>query len=113
MNRLLLAVSLLATLLCGLASPMVAAAPAQSADQLLGELGLTPAKPQFLPLDQAFVLTTRQEGNRLLIALDIADGYYLYRDKLSWQVREGKLGQVQLPSGERHNDAFFGQTVVF
>ena len=113
MNRLLLAVSLLATLLCGLASPMVAAAPAQSADQLLGELGLTPAKPQFLPLDQAFVLTTRQEGNRLLIALDIADGYYLYRDKLSWQVSEGKLGQVQLPSGERHNDAFFGQTEVF
>ena len=113
MNRLLLAVSLLATLLCGLASPMVAAGPAQSADQLLGELGLTPAKPQFLPLDQAFVLTTRQEGNRLLIALDIADGYYLYRDKLSWQVSEGKLGQVQLPSGERHNDAFFGQTEVF
>ena len=113
MNRLLLAVSLLATLLCGLASPMVAAAPAQSADQLLGELGLTPAKPHFLPLDQAFVLTTRQEGNRLLIALDIADGYYLYRDKLSWQVSEGKLGQVQLPSGERHNDAFFGQTEVF
>ena len=113
MNRLLLAVSLLATLLCGLASPMVAAAPAQSADQLLGELGLTPAKPHFLPLDQAFVLTTRQEGNRLVIALDIADGYYLYRDKLSWQVSEGKLGQVQLPSGERHNDAFFGQTEVF
>lgn len=113
MNRLLLAVSLLATLLCGLASPMVAAAPAQSADQLLGELGLTPAKPHFLPLDQAFVLTTRQEGSRLLIALDIADGYYLYRDKLSWQVSEGKLGQVQLPSGERHNDAFFGQTEVF
>ena len=113
MNRLLLAVSLLATLLCGLASPMVAAAPAQSADQLLGELGLAPAKPHFLPLDQAFVLTTRQEGDRLLIALDIADGYYLYRDKLSWQVSEGKLGQVQLPSGERHNDAFFGQTEVF
>ena len=113
MNRLLLALSLLATLLCGLASPQVAAAPSQSADQLLGELGLAPAKPHFLPLDQAFVLTTRQEGDRLLIALDIADGYYLYRDKLSWQVSEGKLGQVQLPSGERHNDAFFGQTEVF
>ena len=113
MNRLLLALSLLVALLCGLASPMVAAAPAQSADQLLGELGLAPAKPQFLPLDQAFVLTTRQEGDRLLVALDIADGYYLYRDKLSWQVSEGKLGQVQLPSGERHNDAFFGQTEVF
>ena len=113
MNRLLLALSLLATLLCGLASPMAAAAPAQSADQLLGELGLTPAKPQFLPLDQAFVLTTRQEGNRLLVALDIADGYYLYRDKLSWQVSEGKLGKVQLPSGERHDDEFFGQTEVF
>ena len=40
MNRLLLALSLLATLLAGLASPVVAAAQAQSADQLLGELGL-------------------------------------------------------------------------
>src|SRR5574344_1939363 len=77
MNRLLLALSLLATLLAGLASPVVAASQAQSADQLLGELGLSPAKPRHLPADQAFVLTSRQEGNQLRIALDIAEGHYL------------------------------------
>ena len=113
MNRLLLALSLLTSLLCGSALSVASAAPSQSADQLLGELGLAPAKPQFLPLDQAFVLTTHQEGEQLRIALDIAEGYYLYRDKLSWQVSEGQLGEVQLPSGERHQDEFFGQTEVF
>ena len=113
MNRLLLALSLLATLLAGPASPVVAAAQAQSADQLLGELGLSPAKPRHLPADQAFVLTSRQEGNQLRIALDIAEGHYLYRDKLSWQVSEGQLGEVQLPNGEPHQDEFFGQTEVF
>ncbi len=113
MNRLLLVLSLLTSLLCGTALSVASAAPSQSADQLLGELGLSPAKPRHLPPDQAFVLTSRQEGDQLRIALDIAEGHYLYRDKLSWQVSEGQLGEVQLPSGESHQDEFFGQTEVF
>jgi thioredoxin:protein disulfide reductase len=84
-----------------------------SADALLGQLGLAPAKPHFLPVAQAFVFSGHQQGKQLHIALDIADGYYLYRDKLHWQVSEGQLGAVTLPQGESHTDDFFGTTQVF
>lgn len=93
------------------AAPSSAAPP--SADTLLGDLGLTPAKPRYLPAEQAFVLQTRQEGHNLRVQLTLADGYYLYRDKLSWRLSAGQLGQVKLPPGEAHEDEFFGSTQVF
>ena len=93
-------------------SPMPQAAQT-SADALLGDLGLAPLKPRYLPAEQAFILQTRQEGNTLQVQLTLADGYYLYRDKLSWTLSNGQLGQVNLPPGERHEDEFFGSTQVF
>jgi thiol:disulfide interchange protein DsbD len=88
-------------------------APANSADDVLNQLGLAPATPQFLPADRAFILSSQQQGDQLRIALDIAPGYYLYRDKLHWQVSEGQLGAVTLPPGDLHEDEFFGRTQVF
>ena len=88
-------------------------APANSADDVLNQLGLAPATPQFLPAERAFILSSQQQGNQLRIALDIAPGYYLYRDKLHWQVSEGQLGAVTLPPGDLHEDEFFGRTQVF
>ena len=107
---LLLLIGLLSS---GWTLTLPAAPAATSADALLGDLGLAPTKPHFLPAEQAFVLQTRQEGAHLRVQLTLADGYYLYRDKLSWQVSGGQLGEVALPAGERHEDEFFGQTQVF
>lgn len=88
-------------------------APANSADDVLNQLGLAPATPQFLPAERAFILSSQQQGNELQIRLEIAPGYYLYRDKLHWQVSEGQLGVVTLPPGDLHDDEFFGRTQVF
>lgn len=95
----------------GSASPGLA--PANSADDVLNQLGLAPATPQFLPAERAFILSSQQQDKQLRIALDIAPGYYLYRDKLHWQVSEGQLGAVTLPPGDLHEDEFFGRTQVF
>lgn len=86
---------------------------ANSADDVLNQLGLAPATPQFLPAERAFILSSQQQGNELQIRLEIAPGYYLYRDKLHWQVSEGQLGVVTLPPGDLHDDEFFGRTQVF
>ena len=38
--------------------------------------------------DKAFQVTSRLEGgDRVEVTYRIADGYYLYRDKLSWQAQ--------------------------
>ena len=42
---------------------------------------LLQGQPQFLPVEQAFVLDYRQQDNELLLSWTIADGYYLYKDK--------------------------------
>lgn len=36
---------------------------------------------EFLPVDEAFDLSVRREGDRLLLHWDIVDDYYLYRDR--------------------------------
>ncbi|WP_460882782.1 protein-disulfide reductase DsbD [Pseudaeromonas pectinilytica] len=95
----------------GSATPRLA--PANSADDVLNQLGLAPATSQFLPAERAFILSSQQQGNELQIRLEIAPGYYLYRDKLHWQVSEGQLGVVTLPPGDSHDDEFFGRTQVF
>lgn len=95
----------------GSATPVLASA--NSADDVLNQLGLAPATPQFLPAERAFILSSQQQGNELQIRLEIAPGYYLYRDKLHWQVSEGQLGVVTLPPGDLHDDEFFGRTQVF
>ena len=44
----------------------------------------------------------------------IADGYYLYRDKLKFELQgEGRLGEPTLPKGKIETDEFFGSTEVY
>ena len=53
--------------------------PVKADDDLLQQL-IPSSKPQFLPVEQAFVIHTQQIQNQLQITLQPADGYYLYRD---------------------------------
>ena len=53
--------------------------PLKADEALLQQLILA-AKPQFLPADQAFVVTTQQTDNQLQIILQPAEGYSLYRE---------------------------------
>ena len=73
-------------------------------------------QPKFLPPDQAFNLSIVANGeNKLLANFKITPGYYLYRDKIHFDVAGDavKLLQVNLPSGETKNDPNFGIIQVF
>jgi thioredoxin:protein disulfide reductase len=71
----------------------------------------------FLPPDQAFglELETREEGHKLLASFRVTPSYYLYRDKVQFEVKNGaaKIGKVSLPAGEIKVDPNFGEMHVF
>jgi len=72
---------------------------------------------EFLDPDKAFLLTVVPDsGNQVSASWDIAQGYYLYRDKFDFSIQEPEgitIGPVVLPPGEEKTDEFFGKTEVF
>ncbi len=74
------------------------------------------ANDQFLPVDQAFqpVLNVL-DGNSIEVAIRVADGYYLYKDKIAAASDSDgvMLGQLDLPPGEMKTDEFFGEQEVY
>ncbi|MFQ2348589.1 MULTISPECIES: protein-disulfide reductase DsbD [Aeromonas] len=108
--RLLSPLLLLCALLTGLGSLPARA----SSTDLLSALGIeASAQPKFLKVDEAFVLESEQQGNRLLLRLRIADDYYLYRHRFSFQGENLTFEEPVLPAGTDHEDDFFGKTQVY
>jgi thiol:disulfide interchange protein len=69
-----------------------------------------------LPVDQAFAVSAEATApDTVRIRWKIADGYYLYRHRTSVKpvVATLRSGALQLPSGEPHNDEFFGKTETY
>jgi thioredoxin:protein disulfide reductase len=67
----------------------------------------------FLPPEQAFALSTRVlDGHSVELKFDVAEGYYLYRERLKIEVRPavGAL-QVELPAGKVKFDENFQKEV--
>lgn len=109
-SRLLSPLLLLCALLAGLGSLPARA----SSTDLLSALGIeASAQPKFLKVDEAFVLESEQQGNRLLLRLRIADDYYLYRHRFSFQGENLTFEEPVLPAGTDHEDDFFGKTQVY
>jgi thiol:disulfide interchange protein DsbD len=73
--------------------------------------------PQFLPVEKAFALTVTAPDARTLAAeFRPAAGYYLYRDKLEFVLKDTagvRIKRIELPRGERKQDPNFGDTYVF
>jgi len=71
----------------------------------------------FLPPDVAFrVGAEATAADRIEVTFQIADGYYLYRNKLRFQAPEdvaAGLGNASLPTGESHTDEYFGTQEVY
>ncbi|HJP05250.1 MAG: thiol:disulfide interchange protein [Chromatiales bacterium] len=64
--------------------------------------------------EEVFRYDTRVEDGAVIVAWDIEEGYYLYRDKMSFTAdSETLLGDPQFPAGEIHSDEFFGEQVIF
>ncbi|WNC71810.1 protein-disulfide reductase DsbD [Thalassotalea psychrophila] len=68
---------------------------------------------EFLPVDQAFQFDFSQQGNQLEVYFSIADGYYLYKDKLKFQAERTEFSLPNLPQGEDHEDEYFGIQQVY
>ena len=88
--------------------------PGFSLRRLLG--GGPKSDGDFLPIDQAFVLSvTSPSPDRVTVRFDIADDYYLYRDKTKVVELSGtaQLGEPRIPGGEIERDEYFGEQVVF
>jgi thiol:disulfide interchange protein DsbD len=95
-----------------------AAAPQQGGGFNLRSLFGSGAKSDadFLPVDQAFVLTASSPArDRLRLHWVIADDYYLYRDKVvvTTTAADVQLGKPSIPGGETQHDEYFGEQVVF
>ncbi len=67
--------------------------------------------------DRAFSLSTDvTETGQVTARWQIADGYYLYKDKFQFAVIEPQgatAGPPQLPPGKKKNDEFFGEMEVY
>ena len=101
-------------MLLGLLCVLTTAPARASSQDLLGSLGIeASAQPKFLKVDEAFVLESEQQGNKLLLTLRLADGYYLYRHSISVKGDNLAFEPLALPAGTEHEDDFFGKTRVF
>ncbi|MFO1394553.1 MAG: protein-disulfide reductase DsbD [Steroidobacteraceae bacterium] len=99
-----------------------AAAPAAAAGEskgfslrrMLGREALQ--EGDLLPADEAFRLSASSEhSDRVTLRWQIADGYYLYRDKVKVSAPDGRAqpGTPAIPGGETKHDDYFGDQVVF
>ncbi|HZW26739.1 MAG TPA: protein-disulfide reductase DsbD N-terminal domain-containing protein, partial [Gallionella sp.] len=73
-------------------------------------------QPAFLPPDQAFSLqVTVRDADTLQANFNLAEGYYLYRDKIAFTSKDVgvKIKAVSLPRGEMKQDPSFGEVEVF
>lgn len=79
--------------------------------------GLFDKKQSFLKVDDAFAFsaTLSTDKSQLQVHWDIADGYYLYQDKISAEL-VGKSDVLTLhaqQAAELHQDPYFGEVKVF
>jgi thioredoxin:protein disulfide reductase len=82
----------------------------------LGSMTVMAADSQLLPAEQAFRYSARALNDHTLEArFAIADGYYLYRDKLKFAVSPDSavLGSADLPAGKVKTDEFFGKVETY
>ncbi|MFF7860538.1 protein-disulfide reductase DsbD [Pseudomonas monteilii] len=82
---------------------------------LAGPLQANPfnVKPDFLPVNQAFVLThDRQADGQMRLYFQIKPGYYLYQKRLKFDGLPADQ-HPQLPPALNHHDEFFGDSAVY
>ena len=70
---------------------------------------------QVLKPQEAFPVEVAFQNNVLQVSHQIKEGYYLYRDKISYESRDSRisLDSVVLPQGIKYEDEFFGKTEIF
>ena len=83
---------------------------------LLSKLAFAAVNDEPLPPEQAFKISAKAlSADQLEITWDIADGYYLYRDKMKFISKTEQIQTVTpaFPEGETKHDENFGDMVVY
>ena len=87
-----------------------------SGSNKFGLSGVAGAMGEFLPVDEAFHPYAEPiDGNTVEVSFQIADGYYLYKDKITANSKSSQiqLGKIDLPKGKTKKDEYFGETEVY
>ena len=68
-----------------------------------------------LRAEEAFIYAVSDTGDAFEIDWVIEEGYYLYRDQLSFETADAAitLSNARLPAGETHTDEYFGEQQVY
>ena len=83
------------------------------------QAGLFDKKPAFLPVDEAFQFSAAKSENQenVIVNWSIAEGYYLYQEKISVKLNQEEPSSFDLPtfsiSPEDYNDPYFGLVKIF
>ncbi|MGZ5202258.1 MAG: protein-disulfide reductase DsbD [Telluria sp.] len=81
-----------------------------AAGMLLGAVAR--ADDDFLDPQAAFKFSAHMEGPKTaVVTYQIADGYYMYRERFHFSASGAKLGEPQIPAGKVHFDENFGKNV--
>jgi thiol:disulfide interchange protein len=96
-------------------APVIAQPVTSDAALAHAQAGFIDESPSsLLSPDKAFNPKIFRAGKDLVIDYRIADGYYLYRDRMSFESSApGKLAAPVFPAGEVKSDQFFGKQVIY
>ncbi|MCO6439512.1 MAG: protein-disulfide reductase DsbD [Nitrococcus mobilis] len=73
-------------------------------------------EPALLPVERAFPISAELVApDRIVTRWDVQPGYYLYRDKLAFELAgtENAIRRAQTPVGESKDDPYFGRLEVY
>ena len=90
-------------------------ADTSSAD-LFGGFGMSDDANNILEPDKAFAFNYKiVDGSTVIARWNIADGYYLYRDRFKFNIKESSvtIGNVAFPKGKNKHDEYFGEMEVY
>ena len=83
---------------------------------LIGQSAVALADEELLPPDQAFKISAKAVTfDQLEISWEIAEGYYLYQNKMQFKSKTEHIQKVTpvFPAGETKHDDFFGNVVIY
>jgi thiol:disulfide interchange protein DsbD len=79
----------------------------------LEDMVKTDEEAEFLPVDQAFIFEFEQHDDTLTLNWLVAEGYYLYRDKIKFAATGATVDDVEFPYSETIEDEYFGTSHVY
>ena len=71
------------------------------------------SSPHFVTVNQAFGFDFSQNNNNVVLRWKVKPGYYLYRQQFSITGTNAVVAGVAMPSGQPHEDEFFGKSQIF